>query len=522
MLSVIIPMFNEGVAIRENLRHLNEFLRRRNGDFEIIAVDDGSTDDTVAAVMSLTKELPVQLIQLPENFGKGAAVKRGVQAARGHIILFIDADLPYDLNAILEAECKIRDGVDLVIGDRTLAGSRMDTRPSLTRQVTGKGLSKLLALTLFYRRNLPDTQCGLKIFRGEVARELFGKLETKRFGFDIEILHAALRRNYRIERVAVRLKKNGHSRVRVVHDSFDVLGVVVRLMRLRRWQESSCPNCRHTRAVIRQRFGDYTVVECEHCHLRFLSPFPDHAVLTKLYEDSYFTSSEETTTGYADYENSRDTYLATFRRRLDQFADRVAHRQRILDLGCGYGYLLEAARGYFSEGWGCDLSDHALKIVAQKGFHTIPGPLEDQADVPADFFDAVSMDDFIEHITDPHRMIEAVYRAVKTGGVVAITTPNTQSFLARISGRRWVSYKIPEHVVYYNPQTLSQLLEDHGFSIEKIISAGQYVTLGFLMSRLKKLFGLSGGSSVGVESGRFRRRTLYIPSGSMTIIVRKV
>jgi dolichyl-phosphate beta-glucosyltransferase len=227
-LSVVLPSYRAGALARQSIGVLGDFLSAGALEFEIILVEDGPNEGE-----RLTPEdSRVRVLTLPANRGKGAAVRAGMQEARGRVRVFTDVDLPYDLQLIPVIMEYIERGFHLVIGDRTLRGSRyyldVGWRRRLASSLFSLFVGKLVTGGFF------DTQCGLKAFRGDVASHLFSLARVDRFAFDVELLYLALVHRLDIKRIPVRLRHNETSSVRLVRDStrmlLDVLGIKVRQM----------------------------------------------------------------------------------------------------------------------------------------------------------------------------------------------------------------------------------------------------------------------------------------------------
>jgi dolichyl-phosphate beta-glucosyltransferase len=183
-------------------------------------VDDGSQDNTAVCIQAWKKNKPVDLRLFinERNMGKGFSIRRGVMESRGRFIIFVDADLPYELDAIDEFLAALRNGYDLAVGSRVLPGSQVKGVPVL-RYISGQIFSWMVQAVLF--RGLPDTQCGFKSFRSAAAREIFRRLTIAGFGFDVEMLFVARKLNLAIQPVAVQMIDHRHrSRVRLIADSF--------------------------------------------------------------------------------------------------------------------------------------------------------------------------------------------------------------------------------------------------------------------------------------------------------------
>lgn len=195
-LSAVVPSFNEAVGIRRCLEETVEALEALGFSYEVILVDDGSQDDTSARARETARNLPhVRLIETGTNLGKGAALVRGTEAARGELVLFMDADLEvHPRQVALLHKTLVDESADAVIGSKLHPDSRIDYPRG--RRVLSLGYY-LLVRVLF---GLPvrDTQTGLKLFRAEALREVVPRLLVKRFAHDLEALVALHRVGYRI------------------------------------------------------------------------------------------------------------------------------------------------------------------------------------------------------------------------------------------------------------------------------------------------------------------------------------
>ncbi len=210
-LSVVIPVYNEAERIVPTIASIIAHLAGSGLEFEIIVSDDGSTDGTPGLVRSLDLR-NVVLLDPRVNRGKGAAVRAGVQAAGGALVLFTDADLSTpieEIDAMLDA---IRD-VDVVIGSRAVLGAEETEKSGLRRLFSwGARLLTRLALGL----EVADTQCGFKLFQRHAARDLFGMQRIDGFSFDAELLFLARRLGLRVREVPVRWVDAPGSTVRPV------------------------------------------------------------------------------------------------------------------------------------------------------------------------------------------------------------------------------------------------------------------------------------------------------------------
>lgn len=195
-LSVIIPAYNEAKRIVPTITGVASYLRANKIKGEIIVVDDGSTDATGPAVTGLVD----QFIRFDQNYGKGAAVKKGVFAARGNDILMMDADGSAPITALADL-MKARRRADIAIGSRHLLGSVIHVHQSLMRQTVSYLGNQIFRLIL--RLPYADTQCGFKLFSRQAARAIFSQTTIDRWGFDVEVLTIARILGYKVMEVPI-------------------------------------------------------------------------------------------------------------------------------------------------------------------------------------------------------------------------------------------------------------------------------------------------------------------------------
>jgi len=214
-LSVIIPAFNEEARIPATIRRVAEYVEDSFREYEIIVVDDGSTDRTVDAVRSLARDIGrIKLLQNGVNRGKGFSVKQGVQAASGNIILMTDADLSTPIEEIEKLLVWIERDFDVVIGSRGLKESDIVLRQPWYREKMGRIFNVLVSTLVM--QGFKDTQCGFKLFRADVAKDVFRRSVVEGFGFDVEVLFVAGKLGFRIKEVPVRWINSPDSRVKVL------------------------------------------------------------------------------------------------------------------------------------------------------------------------------------------------------------------------------------------------------------------------------------------------------------------
>lgn len=228
-LSIVIPAYNEAKRLPETLERIQACFAGVAGDMalgEVIVVDDGSRDGTIAVAENFTGRLPMRVIALPTNRGKGAAVRTGMLAAAGDRVLFYDADGATPPEEILRLGAAMNSsGADVAIGSRVNPDEEIVTM-SAYRRFIGRVYHALCAPLV---PGIHDTACGCKLFTAAASRDLFSRQSIDRFAFDVEILFLAHRLGYRIEEMRVAWTAVDGSKVRVVRDGLNMFRSVVGL-----------------------------------------------------------------------------------------------------------------------------------------------------------------------------------------------------------------------------------------------------------------------------------------------------
>lgn len=248
-LSLIIPAYNSGTIIRSTLDSLWSYLPNHFLSFEVIVVDDASSDNTVKEI-SAFKDSRLKLIQHQTNRGKFGVIKTGMLAASGTCRVFTDADLPYEVSVIPYLAHLVNDlQFHLAIGDRTLRESTDRTGKDRIRQLFS--VSCRTAVRLLVAGEMFDTQCGLKALRGDVADAIFPLIKDDGFAGDIELLYIALKYNLAIRRVPVNLERSAQTTVKLAADSLQILK---RLLLLRSAWQSGQYHSQQLTQIARQEY----------------------------------------------------------------------------------------------------------------------------------------------------------------------------------------------------------------------------------------------------------------------------
>jgi dolichyl-phosphate beta-glucosyltransferase len=205
-ISIVIPAFNEEKKIGRDMEAAAAFIDKEGLSGEVIVVDDGSADRTAdeARRAAVPPGIGRNIIRLEKNRGKGYAVKTGVLASKGDVVLFADSGtcVPF-ANALPQIERIREEALDIAMASRRLKGTVIHRNRSLKRRVLSALFRLAARVVTGVPRRFSDTQCGFKVYRGERAREIFAECKTAGFLFELEVLLRALKKGYRIEEFPV-------------------------------------------------------------------------------------------------------------------------------------------------------------------------------------------------------------------------------------------------------------------------------------------------------------------------------
>lgn len=226
-LSVVLPAYNEEKRLGPTLERIQAYFAAVNYSYEVVVVDDGSTDDTAALAENYAAHWPaLRVLRNGRNRGKGYTVRHGMLKAAGKDLLFSDADLSTPIEEVAPLrEAVVTGGADVAIASRALPESNLAVRQPWYREAMGRTFNKFVQLLAV--PGIVDTQCGFKYFRGEVGRHLFSLQRLEGFAFDAEVLCLARRFGYTIREVPVTWIDSPDSRVHPVKHSLLMLRELV-------------------------------------------------------------------------------------------------------------------------------------------------------------------------------------------------------------------------------------------------------------------------------------------------------
>jgi len=266
-----------------------------------------------------------------------------------------------------------------------------------------------------------------------------------------------------------------------------------------------CPACGSQRRQVSFRLRDpYCVARCTSCGFYYLYPRVIEGAMQEAYrQPSYYEGGD---CGYADtsYMAQESALRATFKCLLHNLAERRMTGGALLEIGCGYGYLLDEARAYFDRRIGTEFSVEGAEIARSTGAEDFVGGIEQ---ICAKLkFDCIVAIQVIEHVYQPSIFVEQLISHAQPGGHIVIATPDIGGVLRKAMGRRWPSFKVPEHVGYFDSMTLSRLMEKAGLSDIRRLPYPHAFQLGLIMAK----FGLNIPSALG-------RLKIWVPATTVAV-----
>jgi dolichyl-phosphate beta-glucosyltransferase len=224
-LSIVIPAYNEENRLNESLAKITAFVTQQSFPIEVVIVNNNSSDNTQQIIDKATQAYPYIHGMIETAQGKGAAVRTGMLAAQNDYLFICDADLSMPIEEVLKFLPPRLSGYDIAIGSREATGAQRIDEPA-SRHIIGRMFN--LIIRIFIVRGFQDTQCGFKCFRREVAQDLFPYQTINGWIFDVELLHIAQKRGYKIVEVPVTWYYKSNSKVKPVRDLYQVVRDVLK------------------------------------------------------------------------------------------------------------------------------------------------------------------------------------------------------------------------------------------------------------------------------------------------------
>jgi glycosyltransferase involved in cell wall biosynthesis/2-polyprenyl-3-methyl-5-hydroxy-6-metoxy-1,4-benzoquinol methylase len=461
-MGIVLPVYNEAATIERAVETVAGVAERYSGPACVIAVDDGSTDDSAAILADATARLPrLELVRQRPNAGYGAALRAGARRAQElglAYVTFMDADLTNPPDDVLKIGALAAAGHDYIKASRFLAGGRMVGVPA-TRMLFSR--TGNLVASVLYGGGLTDPTNGFRGMRTELATRWS---QTERgFASIVEELDWALRDGVQpVEFPTVLTSRTADQRGSAFGYTPRVIAAYLRYpLRTRLWRLGSgrrrrsaitpmpCPVCnqRAWRPLYRRLGWDF--VRCSGCGLRRLDPLPSEQELVNHY-------ARRAQSG--NYEPRRASERDAGLQQVLDFAESCGARSgRLFDVGCFDGGLLDQAARRGWDCWGLELQGEAAAEAARRH----PGrvsqtSLEEFEGIEPGVYDLVTAVGLVEHLRDPSRLFALAAEGLRSGGLLVIQTPDASSLPARVLGRYWPPLAPPEHTFYFDRSTLER------------------------------------------------------------------
>jgi len=234
-ISIVIPVFNESKKIGADIKAASAFLKDNHLASEIIVVDDGSSDGTSEAAKNVTTpaEINLEVIRYDEHRGKGHAVRAGIRKTSGDYVMFADSGCCVPYGYVLDGLKLLKSGAcDIAHGSRKLPESKIERPQGWYRRICAGIFRWGIHRSMKIPSELADTQCGFKIYRGDVARSLYAQCVTDGFMFDLEIILRAKKQGYHIKDFPIEWTCDRDSRLSPAKSLWRVLRELITIKRI--------------------------------------------------------------------------------------------------------------------------------------------------------------------------------------------------------------------------------------------------------------------------------------------------
>lgn len=412
-ISIVIPAFNEEKRLPVFLTSLVSYCKSDINRYEIIIIDDGSSDATYEEVEKFKAIFSgLHCIKLNRNMGKGYAVKRGLLSCRGKVALFLDADGSVSPIEIKRNLHYFAEGYEIVIGSRVLKSEEQIVKAKIYRKIIGICFNYFVHTFLF--KEVKDSQCGFKMFKKETIELLFSRMNINGFGFDIELLYLANKMGYKIKEVPVSWEHKNGGKVNLLADSIKMF---FNILQIRNW------HC--------------TPINPKD---KYLGPDEYRFMYNMEKTHWWFVSKRNLVTHIMNNFQEKDLYL--------------------LDAGCGTGNNM-LFLGRFGKCFGFDVSNKALIFCKNNGIKKAIQCNAQKNSFKEETFNIITCLDLLEHVGDILGVLSELRRVVKDGGKIIITVPALK-FL-------WSQHdEALCHLRRFNKKELIDLVTEANFKIDKL------------------------------------------------------
>jgi dolichol-phosphate mannosyltransferase len=469
---IIIPTYNENENIRILLGRILELVDAARTD--ILVVDDNSQDGTPQTVREVMADhRNVNLLSRPGKLGLASAylgvfaqVQRGELAPKGYeAIIMMDADLSHPPEYIPQMLAELETH-DMVNGSRYIKGGRIENWSFHRRFLSYWG--NMYVRTILCT-GIKDMSTGYVGFRVGKIRDIdLSRVRARGYAFLSEMKYLFRKLNFRIKEIPIAFtdRVNGDSKLSnaIIKEGL-LMPWLVRCKRIRNFMyPAQCRLCGGVADFSFNKAG-FNLYACRDCNLVQVHPPVSQAQLEEYYGQTYFKAANTATLSYRDYETSISFKQPLFDC-IESSLKLLDNVHKVLDIGSAYGDFVEHLQQNGYDATGIDISDHAVRMAQSKGRNVLRKTLEDfAAATPDGGFDAVTMLDLFEHLSNPIEGLAQVRGLLRPGGYAMILTPNTHAFMHRLLGRHWYLFTLPQHLNYFNTDNIRHLADRQGWTI---------------------------------------------------------
>ncbi len=430
----------------------------------------------------------------------GASIRRGVAEATGSVIVIVDASLPYPVSAIGDAVAMIESGGTEVVFGTTVQDAKADT-PALLRWLLAD--------------DLPDPALRLKAFSSTAAKLVTSETKLEGQSCDLEIAYLVNKYGFRLDRLAVECQRKARLAPSYTTMSGIVMALRIRLIDRRMGYRAArrCPVCFSSEVWTFAQMPGNVIRACNRCKCRYLNQFTEedtHPVRRTL--RPHPPSNEPSEEPHSESARER-----TSSRRLSILRKHLIARARVLEIGVRDGsFGVAAAREY--EYVGIDSAPIVARLARGKGLEVYCATLANFVNTgPA--FDAIALYHVFENMADPHDALARIKDLMKPGGVLLLTTFDTEGLIYLFTERKRLTQNFRTHLILYSRSALIELLEHSGFEIAQIGPDFEYRDHKFLRHWLSNRSNVLAAVARAIL--RILPDPLLVSSGSIRIVARR-
>lgn len=463
--SVVLLARDASGPISDDLTRLAGVLRGTGLTHEILVVSDDEPTRVIVRQRA-AYDRSVRFVETTERLD-GAAIRRAVSDARGELIVICTSDCPHRMRDVEYAIAMVHSrATDMAIGIAdpgwsSDAGRQMSRGRSvrrLTRFILGCGTAETLS--------------EFRVMHANAAKLLYAESKLNSAALHYEILFLAFKYGFRVEYLPMAMLADSAA-AQVTCDWSTVRDAIrVRRFNAQQMYRSArrCPVCFSADVFTFDQINGHSVRECHRCRCRYLAEFTSDAEQEKTIDQRVARQLElESEPG----ERRKRAIAKTLAKRLSEVRKLVPAQSRLLEIGARRGELgRELAREF--QYVGIEVSARAARAARASGLEVYCARLADFVNLSG-AFDAALLYDVLQHLANPHDGLARIEEHLKPGGYLVIVTPDTESVMSAVSGRRWAAFKIPEHRILYSRSALVELLERSGFEIVSARADYQYV-----------------------------------------------